>query len=139
MITVGPRDALAAVAGAATALGTNVAIGRLGRGRRVPVMAAALVGAALVYPAARRRRRPGAALARELAATIGYGALATAAARRGGPAGARVLAAGWASHALFDALHAHDDDTLVPDWYPALCAGYDLVVAAHLARTPVGA
>jgi hypothetical protein len=138
MIPLGPRDGLAAVVGAAAAHGTNVAVARLGRARRVPVMAAALVAAALVYPAARRRRRPGAALARELAATVGYGALAAAAARRGGPVGSRVLAAAWASHALFDALHAHDDDSLIPDWYPALCAGYDLVVAADLARGPVG-
>jgi hypothetical protein len=47
----------------------------------------------------------------------------------------RLLAAGWASHALFDAAHGDDER---PRWYPVVCAGYDVVICGHLARADRG-
>ena len=69
------------------------------------------------------------------AAAIG-GVIAGAAlgARGPRPRANRLLAAGWASHALFDAVHGHDESSRLPRWYPAVCAGYDLVVCGHLLR-----
>jgi hypothetical protein len=44
----------------------------------------------------------------------------------------RVVAIGWAAHAAFDLLHEGGTDTRLPRWYPALCAGFDLVLAERL-------
>lgn len=45
------------------------------------------------------------------------------------------LAAGWALHALWDVGHLISAGAeFVPDWYPALCITFDLVVAFHIAR-----
>src|SRR4051812_32516574 len=96
--------------------------------------AAGLAIAAAIYPAARRRWRFDRRSGGELVGVIGYGAASVLAVRRPGPLANRLLAAGWASHALFDAAHGHDESSRLPRWYPAVCAGYDLVVAGHLAR-----
>ena len=66
--------------------------------------------------------------------SCGVTAVAVAACRQLPPTGTRIAAAGWASHALFDLAHRHSEGSRLPDWYPAVCAGYDLVVASHLAR-----
>ena len=108
---------------------------RLPAEQQVMLYAAGLVIAAGVYPAARRRWRLDRTSAGELLGVAGYGAASLIAARRPRPWATRLLAAGWASHALFDAVHGHDDGSRLPRWYPALCAGYDLVVCGHLARS----
>jgi len=66
--------------------------------------------------------------ASELFGVVGCGTASVLAARRPRPRATRVLAAGWASHALFDAAHDHDQGSRLPRWYPAFCAGFDLVV-----------
>src|SRR4051794_26071657 len=106
---------------------------RLPAERHVGFHAAGLAVAAAIYPAARRRWRLDRRSAGELVGVIGYGTASVLAARRPRPRANRLLAAGWASHALFDAAHGHDESSRLPRWYPALCAGYDLVVCAHLA------
>lgn len=92
-----------------------------------------LVVAALIYPAARRSVGTG-GLAVEAAVVAATGALAASAARWESVTARRVLAGGWASHALFDALRGASADSRLPGWYPAVCAGYDVAVAARVAR-----
>ena len=107
---------------------------RLPAEQHVPMYAAGLAVAAAIYPAARRRWRLDRRTAGEVLGVIGYGTASLLAARRPRPRANRLLAAGWASHALFDAAHGHDETSRLPRWYPALCAGYDLVICGHLAR-----
>ena len=93
--------------------------------------------AAAIYPLARGRWAAGAAPAREIAALLAFSALAASVAR--GDANLRTrgaLAAGWSAHAAFDMLHDSGDDSRIPAWYPALCAGYDLGVAGCLLAKP---
>lgn len=46
-----------------------------------------------------------------------------------------ILAAGWGAHAVWDlAFHPPAMEGYWPYWYPAICLGFDLVVAAHLGR-----
>lgn len=107
---------------------------RLPAEQRVTLYAAGLAIVAAIYPAARRRWRFGRSSAGELVGVVGYGTASVLAVRRRRPRATRLLAAGWASHALFDVAHGHDEGSRLPRWYPALCAGYDLVVCGHLAR-----
>jgi hypothetical protein len=105
---------------------------RLSPSVRVPLAWAGLVVAALIYPAGRRRPRRG------LAASVEW--LAVGASVAGGVAGLRLpadqqrkaVAGAWASHALFDALHRRGSRSLIPGWYPATCAGFDLALAGLL-------
>ena len=46
----------------------------------------------------------------------------------------RILAAGWLAHAGFDAVHHRNSSSHLPDWYPAVCGGFDAVVAGQLIR-----
>ena len=133
------RDAIAVSAGGVIAGAGLAELGFRGaRGlpaeRHVPMYAAGLAVAAAIYPAARRRWRLDRRSAAELLGVIGYGTASVLAARRPTPLANRLLAAGWASHALFDAAHGHDENSRLPRWYPAACAGYDVVVGVHLAR-----
>ncbi|WP_244993218.1 hypothetical protein [Rhodococcus qingshengii] len=48
----------------------------------------------------------------------------------------RLVAASWAVHPIFDLLHERGPESRLPDWYPAICAGYDLGAAGHLAAEP---
>jgi hypothetical protein len=120
------RHALGLAAGLAMAACTEVAVRRFDAARRRQAYAAALPFAAAIYPACRRGGRLSRAGRIEIAALAAYGAFAAAARDD------RVLAAGWASHAVFDAVHHGGHDSLIPDWYPAVCAGYDLAVAGVL-------
>src|SRR3954468_3736194 len=127
-------DAVSVIAGAALA----ELIARSARGLpaeyQMPFYAAGLMSAAAVYPVARRRWQLDRRSTGELLGVLGYGAVSLLAARGSRPRANRLLAAGWASHALFDAAHGHDESSRLPRWYPALCAGYDLVICGHLAR-----
>ena len=45
-----------------------------------------------------------------------------------------VLALGWAAHVIWDVgMHLHGAGAeFTPAWYPAVCIGFDLVVAAAI-------
>ncbi len=44
------------------------------------------------------------------------------------------LAVGWAAHVLWDVLlHWGESIVFVPDFYPSVCIGFDLVFAAYIA------
>src|SRR3954451_4649303 len=107
---------------------------RLPAENRVGLYAAGLAVAAAIYPAARRRWRLDRRSASELVGVIGYGTASALAARRPRRRANQLLAAGWASHGLFDAAHRHDEGSQLPRWYPAFCAVYDLVLSGHVAR-----
>ena len=128
------RSTGGALAGAGLAELSARAARRVPGARQVMLYAAGLAIAAAIYPAARRRWRLDRSSAGELLGVIGYGTASVLATRHPRPRATRLLAAAWASHALFDAAHGHDDGSRLPRWYPALCAGYDLVLCGHLAR-----
>ena len=107
---------------------------RLPAEQQVVLYAAGLAIVAAIYPAARRRWWADRSSAGELLGLVGYGTASVVAVRRPRPWATRLLAAGWASHALFDVAHGHDEGSRLPRWYPAFCAGYDLIVCGHLAR-----
>jgi len=125
----GLTQAVAVGAGAGLAEVAARAARRLPAERQVAFYASGLAIAAAIYPAARRRSWGDRRSVGELVALVGYGTASVLAARR-----PRALAAAWASHALFDAVHGHDENSRLPSWYPAVCAGYDLVLCGHLAR-----
>ena len=100
------------------------------------MQAVGLPGAAAVYPLARSNRDASAHVVREGLALIGFAALTAVAARNEASLGARLLAAGWVGHAVFDLVHDGGPHSRIPPWYPALCAGYDVGVAARLLQRP---
>ena len=127
---------LSGVAGAAAAVGTDALTRTLSDRQRTLGLGAGLVIAAVIYPAARRDRSPGAPLLREAAGIVVTGLLAGLAATAPPDRGRQMVAAGWAAHAGFDALHHRGEGSLIPSWYPAMCAGYDLTIAARLGGSP---
>lgn len=133
------------MASSTTAFVAGVALGavtaepvrsRLSCGGRTSVVGAGvgLVTAAVIYPAARREHAASQALAVEGAVVGGTVLLAILAAGRSTATGRRLLALGWAAHALFDVGQGPSEDSRLPGWYPALCAGYDLALAGQLLR-----
>jgi hypothetical protein len=118
--------------GAMGALAADVGARRYVPHRRLALHSVGLVGAAAIYPAL--HTKPGSESRerqREVGGVLACVALTTLAARSNRRS--RVLAAGWASHALFDAMHHRSASSLLPDWYPAACAGYDLMLGVALA------
>ena len=91
-----------------------------------------LVGAALIYPAARRELGPG--LGVEGGVLLATAALTAAASRADSRTGRRTVAAGWAAHAVFDFVQGPSHDSRLPAWYAPLCAGYDLAYAVRFVR-----
>jgi hypothetical protein len=126
------NNAVSAAIGAVAGIGTDVMTEHRPSKQRAMLLAGGLIVAAAIYPLARRERRPGAALTREIAGLVASGAILAAAARATPTQARNVVAAGWAAHALFDAVHDSGHDSLIPNWYPAMCAGYDLAIAARL-------
>lgn len=105
---------------------------RMRRGAESRVLALGLVVAALIYVglalAAPERRW----LLIELAGVVLYAAIAWL--------GLRFspwwLALGWVGHVGWDVgLHLDRPQSLVGDWYPLLCVGFDLVVAGFVVNT----
>ena len=130
-------EIIAAGAGLATALAGDVAVQKVIPRYRSAGSALGLAIAAAIYPLARGRWTAGAAPAREIAALVTFSALAASVARSDADLHTRgALAAGWSAHAAFDMLHDSGDDSRIPAWYPALCAGYDLGVAGCLLVKP---
>jgi hypothetical protein len=98
----------------------------------VVVSGLSLVAAAVTYPLTDPRGQHGPARQRELAgvgATVLVGVASLLAPRR---ARHRILATGWVAHAAFDAVHHRNSSSQLPDWYPAVCAGFDVAVASAL-------
>lgn len=100
---------------------------------RVSLHSIGLVGAAAVYPALHSRAGVDRVGRQREVAGVAVCAVLAAIAATDSRRGVRLLAAGWAAHALFDAVHHRSESSLLPDWYPAACAGYDLALAARLA------
>jgi hypothetical protein len=90
--------------------------------------------AAAVYPLARLGRAAPPGARREwvaLGATVG-----TFVATRRLPdrVSLPLTGAAWVGHAVFDRVHERGEASSLPQWYPALCAGYDLGMAVMLGR-----
>ena len=109
---------------------------------RTSSYAARLVVAAAVYPVARQGQvrqgrlvdvsipiREWSAVSATFVVFVGALVLPPSTARR-------LVAASWAVHPIFDLLHEFGPESRLPDWYPAICAGYDLGVAGLLAAEP---
>lgn len=122
----------ALVGGAVLGWASAEAARRLGGRRTVLAAGTALVTAAVIYPAARREHGLSGAHALEGAVVAATTGLSVVAARGDQAAGRRLLAAGWAAHALFDFGQGPSADSRLPDWYAPLCAGFDLAYAARL-------
>ncbi|MDH4107604.1 MAG: hypothetical protein OEW35_04760 [Gammaproteobacteria bacterium] len=99
------------------------------RHRRPPVpLAAGLVIAALVYAVLAVLNGGPSAILLETAATVGFATLAVAGVRWG----TWLLAAGWLAHVAWDLLlHPVSHPGYARGWYPALCVGFDILVAGH--------
>ena len=114
---------------------TDLAIRARWPGSQVPASAAVLVAAAAVYPLARLGRAgPPGGPRREwaaLGATVGVFVVGW---RTPDRVSFPLTAAAWVGHAVFDRVHERGEASLLPRWYPALCAGYDLGMAAMLCR-----
>lgn len=127
MISV-PYDLVAIVAGVLLALAV-VASARRWALREDRVYAVGLLVAALVYGAAAALWAP-AMLAAEWLGVALFGAFAFVGLHR-----RAILAAGWALHVGWDLVFpAHHSGNLVPTWYPVLCVGFDLAIAAYILR-----
>jgi hypothetical protein len=122
------RDVAAFAAGAGAAVSVDVLTERAMPTRRIDGAALGLLTAAAIYPAA---RRSGFGTGVEKVVLIAAGAVVAVAAalpaRR-----AQLLAAGWIAHAGFDAAFSPHDDSRIPSWYPAMCAGYDVGLGVRL-------
>lgn len=85
--------------------------------------------AAGVYVVFAVARGTGGEIVTELAGLAAFGLLAFLGVRHS----PRFLALGWAAHLGWDFfLHSNDASSYAPWWYPALCLGFDLVVAGAL-------
>jgi hypothetical protein len=105
----------------------------------VELAALGLIGAAVIYPAARREHRSSGPALREAAMVVATTGLALAG--RGPVPGPRrgvlrrgLLAVGWVGHAAFDDKHRATPGSRLPGWYADLCAGYDIAFGASLLR-----
>jgi hypothetical protein len=126
---------LALAAGAVAALSLVYAVRRRPADARRRVYAAGLIVAALVYVGfAAAGHAPAAWLGYELLGVAVFGAVAWA-----GTRDARVLAAGWALHTVWDLvphLGRRPGATYTPQWYPWLCVSFDLLVAGAVLGWP---
>lgn len=130
-----PNDVFPLLAGAALGILSAEPVRR--RGGRAAVIGAGLglVTAAVIYPAARRDRTVSRELIVEGGVVVGTTVLATIAAGSSPVAGRRLLALGWAAHALFDFSQGPSGDSRLPGWYAPVCAGYDFGFAGQLLRS----
>ena len=100
------------------------------RGHRRPAipLAAGLFIAALIYLPLVAIRADASAGWLEATGLFAFGVLALAGARLT----AWLLVAGWSMHVGWDLLlHPVGDGGYVPGWYPALCVGFDILVAGY--------
>lgn len=124
---------LAFAAGGFLSMAGDRAISRRNPTHRTVVYAAGLVGAAVVYPISHLgRTADSAVLIREWIAVLAAAAVYAGASVLSVPGAAGLTAGGWLAHAVFDRAHDRGASSRLPQWYPALCAGYDVGVAALL-------
>lgn len=130
----GPRVRLVAfAAGGVLSIAADRLLAKQSPSRRVTAYAAGLVSAAGVYPIARLGRpADSAVLTREWTAVLATTAVLVGAIILPKEWAARLTAGGWLAHAVFDHAHERGGSSRLPGWYPALCAGYDVGVAALL-------
>lgn len=127
------RSLTAAAVGGALGAAAGAALHQLPPDRRTVVAGRGLVVAAGVYLTGRRFQGSARqAVGREAGALAGTLGLAATASRLPAGWGSALLAAGWLAHAGFDVGHHRDEGSRVPDWYPPLCVGFDVVLAAAL-------
>jgi len=127
-------SSLAVVGGVGFGRLTAIALRAVAPGSRSRVLSSSLVPVALVYPLARTAVRDRPAVLREVGGVAAMAAV-TALGTRSDRA-TRVIAWGWLAHAAFDVVHDPGRDSRLPDWYPALCAGFDAGVAWDLLARP---
>ena len=119
----------------ALAVGTLLGFGFVHLVRRNEVdrqrywFAAGLLIAAAIYAAFSMNAGPGMWVIVELAGVGLFGGLAVAGYRKS----ALILAAGWILHVGWDVMHEVSEQIrFVPEWYPALCVSFDVVVGVYL-------
>ncbi len=113
-------------AGVVLAAGLLRFAARGGAGRRRRVLAVGLMVAALVYVPFALAAGDMGQLAVELAGVAVFAVPAFLGVR----GSSRALAAGWVGHVLWDVGLHMVGPAYGPEWYAALCIGFDLVVAA---------
>ena len=126
----GPGTGAALLAGAVLGLATDAVALALPRQQARLLSAVRLAAAGGVYlgfAVADGRRS---ALLVQTGELLGFAALAALAVQRDSPG---LLGVGWLAHVTWDALHHRGrGPTRVRSWYPPLCIGYDVAVAAPL-------
>lgn len=126
---------------------SDAAVAKLYPARRTAVAALGLIAAAVMYPVSRQLPAADSAgesrlwlptpSAAEVGAVLAAGVIVAAAAKQPTPTSRRILAAGWAAHALYDAAVKHDARaTRLPAWYAPFCAGADIAIALRLVLVP---
>jgi hypothetical protein len=102
---------------------------RLSPERELRLYAVSLVIAALIYVGFTLRGATAAWLSVELAGLLAFTLLAWL----GLKMSALILALAWTAHAAWDVLlHQLPDVAFVPDWYPVICVGFDLLLAGYI-------
>ena len=127
---MGSRAAI--IGGAALALVSDALLRRRVSRHRLVLQGTGLVAAAVIYPVLHDGPTNADERKREIAGVAAASAVAAAALLGRRSRRNQLLAAGWAAHALFDAAHHRGESSRLPDWYPAVCAGYDVATAAAL-------
>jgi hypothetical protein len=126
----GPGTGAALLAGVVLGLATDAVALALPRQQARLLSGAGLAAAGGVYlgfAVADGRRS---ALLVQTGELLGFTALAALAVQRDSPG---LLGAGWLAHVTWDALHYRGrGPTRVRSWYPPLCIGYDVALAAPL-------
>ena len=123
------QTALQLLIGVAAAAVFIILARRLNREQELRLYALALVIAALIYVGFAARDVTYGWMALELTGVLIF----MLAAVLGVKTSAWFLALGWAAHAAWDVmLHKLLDVAFVPDWYPVLCVGFDLLLAGYL-------
>jgi hypothetical protein len=125
-----------AVVGVVAGVASHRAMTHLPKSRQRQVSAAGLAGAALIYVGGAARAGSSRQFVACLAAGIPYSALAVAALQASPPQARRLLAGGWLAHAAVDWTHQRLHGSAVPEWYPAMCLGFDVAFAGATLTQP---
>jgi hypothetical protein len=120
----------ALLAGAALGLATDAVALALPRQQARLLSGATLAAAGGIYAGFAVADGRRSALLVQAGELIGFMALAVLAVQRDSPG---LLGAGWLAHTAWDALHyGGRGPTRVRSWYPPICIGYDVALAAPL-------
>ncbi len=125
-------DVSAFAVGGLLSIATDRSISRRNPTHRTVIYAAGL-GAAVVYPLSHLGRTANSTvLEREWIAVVATAAVLVGATILPERGAARLTAGGWLAHAIFDRAHDRGASSRLPQWYPALCAAYDVGVGTLL-------